>query len=239
MRPKIYAMIPARLGSQRLKLKNLALLNGKPLIYYAIKSAKDSKVFKKIFINSDANIFSKISKRYNVDFYKRKKNLGSSKTKSDSVVYDFMKNFSQFDILVWVNSIAPLQSSNEIRKIVNFFVKKKIDSLITVENKKIHCNFNSKPLNYSKNARFAKTQDLKEIQTFVYSLMMWKRKSFIKEYSKNKSAIMCGRTFFYPVKFPSTTIIKNVNDLALAELIMKSKSKRFNLKYDKIKKNKT
>ena len=76
MKPLIYAMIPARIGSQRLKLKNLTLLNGKPLIYYAIKAAKDSKIFKKIYINSDNEIFKKIAKRYNVAFYKRKKRLG-------------------------------------------------------------------------------------------------------------------------------------------------------------------
>ena len=33
---KIIAMIPARMGSTRLKYKNLALINNKPLIYYSI-----------------------------------------------------------------------------------------------------------------------------------------------------------------------------------------------------------
>ena len=37
------AIIPARIGSQRLKWKNLILLKNKPLIYYAVKAAKDSK----------------------------------------------------------------------------------------------------------------------------------------------------------------------------------------------------
>jgi CMP-N-acetylneuraminic acid synthetase len=32
----IVAMVPARMGSERLKMKNLALLNGQPLISYAI-----------------------------------------------------------------------------------------------------------------------------------------------------------------------------------------------------------
>ena len=50
MKDKIYAMIPARIGSQRLKFKNLALLNNKPIIYYAINAAKQSKCFDKIFI---------------------------------------------------------------------------------------------------------------------------------------------------------------------------------------------
>ena len=234
MRPKIYAMIPARIGSQRLKYKNLALINKKPMIYYAIKEAKKSGCFDKIFINSDHEIFSKIAQRYKVNFYKRAKKLGGSNIKSDSVVYDFIKNNSGIDIFVWVNSIAPFQTSVEIKKIVSFFSRKKIDSLVTVENKKIHCNYNKKPLNYSKNSKFSKTQDLKEIQIFAYSLMMWKRKAFLKQYKENKNAILCGKTYFYPVRNLSTIIIKKVEDLKLADYVMKSSSKKFTLKYDKI-----
>ena len=37
---KIYAMIPARIGSTRFKKKNLALLNGKPMIEYSIEASK-------------------------------------------------------------------------------------------------------------------------------------------------------------------------------------------------------
>ena len=234
MKPNIYAMIPARSGSQRLKLKNLAILNGKPLIFYAIQSAKKSKIFKKIFVNSEDSIFAKIAKRYKVNFYKRNKKLASSSTKSDDVVYDFFQNNPKVDILVWVNSIAPLQTGKEIKKIVNHFVKKKIDSLITVENKKTHCNYNNKPLNYLKNSKFAKTQDLKAIQTFVYSIMMWRKQTFLNQYKKNKNAILSGKSFFYPVKNPSNIIIKTVDDLKLADLFIKSKNKKFSLKYDKI-----
>ena len=153
------------------------------MIYYTINAAKKSGCFDKIFINSDHKIFSKISKKYKVNFYKRIKSLGGSNIKSDSIVYDFMKNNPEADIVVWVNPIAPFQTAKEIKKIVNFFSKKKIDSLITVENKKIHCNYNGKPLNYIKNSKFAKTQDLKMIQTFVYSLMT---KSFRIEWFASK-----------------------------------------------------
>ena len=238
MKQKICAMIPARIGSQRLKYKNLALINKKPMIYYAIEAAKKSGCFNKIFINSDHDIFSKIAKRYKVNFYQRVKKLGGSNIKSDSIVYDFMKNNPEFDILVWVNSIAPLQTGNEIKKVVNFFSRKTIDSLITVENKKTHCNFNNKPLNYSKNSKFSKTQDLKMIQAFVYSLMMWKRKTFMKKYKKDKNAILCGKTYFYPITNLSTIIVKKPDDLKLVDYAIKSKSKKFILKYDKIIKSK-
>ena len=48
---KIVAMIPARMGSERLKEKNLALIDGKPMIYYAIIAAKDSGLISRIIIN--------------------------------------------------------------------------------------------------------------------------------------------------------------------------------------------
>ena len=95
MKGKIIAMIPARVGSERLKMKNLALINDKPLIYYSIKAAKKSCVFDNIVLNSDSLIFEKIAKRYLIDFYLRPKELGSSQTRSDDVVADFMKTYSK------------------------------------------------------------------------------------------------------------------------------------------------
>ena len=115
-------MIPARIGSERLKFKNLALVNNRPLIYYSINTAKKSKIFTDIFINSDNKIFEKISKRYFTNFYLIKKKLGSSNTKSDDVVYDFLKNI-ECDILVWVNPISPLLLEDDIKKTVKYFIK--------------------------------------------------------------------------------------------------------------------
>ena len=59
MKKKIIAMIPARIGSKRLKKKNLVLINNKPLINYAIDAAKKTKIFSKIVLNSDHKIFKK------------------------------------------------------------------------------------------------------------------------------------------------------------------------------------
>ena len=40
---KILAITLARAGSKRIKKKNIKKLNGKPLVYYTIKAALDSK----------------------------------------------------------------------------------------------------------------------------------------------------------------------------------------------------
>ena len=114
---KIVAMIPARIGSKRLKYKNLALIDNKPMIYYAIKVAKESKCFDRIVINSDHPIFFEVAKRYKVDFYLREKKLGGSKIRSDDIVYNFMQEYKH-DICCWINPIAPLQTSNDINNTI-------------------------------------------------------------------------------------------------------------------------
>ncbi len=117
---KIIAMIPARRGSTRLKAKNLALLNGRPLVSYAIEAAKASGVFDRVVLNSEDDIFSGIAKECGAEFYKRPADLASSTAKSDTVVNDFiLKN--PCDIVAWVNSTSPLQTGGEIRSVAEYF----------------------------------------------------------------------------------------------------------------------
>ena len=231
---KIFAMIPARIGSERLKYKNLAILKNKPLIYYAINSAKKSKIFDKIFLNSDNSLFKKISDKYNIQFYLRKKKYGSSNTKSDTVVNDFFSNH-ECDILVWVNPIAPLIQAHEISGAVKFFIQNNLNSLITVHKKFAHSLIGSKPINFKFNQVFAKTQDLKPITIMNYSIMMWKKESFIKSFSKNNHAILHGKKGFYEISDNSALIVKYAEDLELISKIMESSKKhKSKLRYDKI-----
>lgn len=232
MKKKIIAMIPARIGSQRLKKKNLALIGRKPLIQYSIEAAKNAKIFDEIYINSDSVIFSKIAKKNKIKFFNRSKNLGLSQTKSDDVVYNFIQNI-ECDYIVWVNPIAPLQSSKEIVKALKYFIKNKFNSLITTNKFKYHALFQKKPLNFKINSKFAKTQDLKEVELMVYSLMMWKSSSFIKSYKKNKTGILHGKVGYYPVNKLSGLIVKDIFDLKLISMLLKSMRTKFKLNYFK------
>ena len=225
-------MIPARIGSQRLKKKNLAIINKRPLIEYVIQTAKETKLFNEIFINSDDKIFKKIALKNDVNFYLRNKKFGSSNTKSDDVVYDFLKN-NKCDILVWVNPIAPLQKPEEIKKVINFFITKKLNSLITTNQLKNHSIFKGKPLNFNLKERFAKTQNLDPVETMVYSIMMWRSNSFIKSYMKSKKAILHGKVGYYPVSKLSGIIVKDKLDFEIVSTIMKTNKNKKKIKYFK------
>jgi CMP-N-acetylneuraminic acid synthetase len=231
----ITAMIPARMGSARLAMKNLALLNGKPLIYYAINAAKTSGAFDRIVLNSEDVIFGKIAKRYNVDFYHRPAQWATSQAKSDFVVYDFLKN-NPCDIIAWVNPTSPLQTGAEIRAAADYFLKERLDSLITVKNEQVHCVYKGKPVNFKLKEVFARTQDLEPVQPFVYSVMMWRADIFARTFEKNGHAFFCGKAGFYPAGKFSGIIIKREEDLMFADYILRaaSKNKAYKVRYDKI-----
>ena len=231
----IYAMIPARYGSTRLKMKNLALINGQPMISYAINAAKESGVFDKVVVNSEHDIFKKIAERYNVTFYQRPDQLGSSQAKSDAVVFDFINKYTEADIVVWVNPTSPLQTADEVHDVVNYFIDENLDSLITVENKQVHTIFNDVPVNYDIQKIFAQTQDLIPVQPFVYSIMMWRASTFIAEYEKNGHALFCGKFGTYAVSKLTGLIVKNQEDLLIIDGILRNKDLfSAKLEYDKI-----
>lgn len=231
----VVAMVPARMGSERLRMKNLALLNGRPLISYAIEAAKASGVFNRVVVNSDDQVFQKISQRYGVEFYLRPDYLGSSDTKSDDVVYDFMRKHPS-DIVAWVNPISPLQTGEEIRQIVQHFQQENLDSLITVKDEQVHCVYQGEPLNFSTEGLFAKTQDLVPVQSFVYSVMMWRSKTFLEEYDREGFALLSGKLGYFPVSKESAVIIKTDEDLLMADNILKARegAGAYQVRYDEL-----
>jgi CMP-N-acetylneuraminic acid synthetase len=213
------AMIPARIGSERLKYKNLRMLAGKPVISHVIDAARESGVFDRIVLNSDTPVFAEIAARHGVEFYNRPVELGGSEVKSDDVVANFMRNH-EGAILAWVNPIAPLQPAGEIAAVIDHFIADGLDTLITVKNEQVHCLYEGRPINFSYEGLFAKTQDLTPVQSMVYSVMMWRYDCFLPHYEENGYALLSGKVGYYPVGRDSTVIIKREEDLGIAEAIL-------------------
>ena len=66
-------MIPARIGSQKFKQKNLALIENKTVLEWGIMAAKKSNVFDRIIVIGDDSIFRDIAHKNEVDFFKGQK----------------------------------------------------------------------------------------------------------------------------------------------------------------------
>lgn len=217
---KLLAMIPGRIGSTRLKMKNLALLDGKPLMSYAIEAAKASQVFDRIVVNADHPVFERIAAQAGVDFYLRPEALGSASTTSDEVVYDFMVKHPA-EIVAWVNPTSPLQSPGEIRSVVTHFLAEHLDSLITVKEERVHALLNGHPLNFHVEEPFARTQDLAPIHFAVYSVMMWRTITFMQSFQERGHALLSGKVGYVPVSKLSAVIVKTPEDLLIAEELLR------------------
>ncbi len=64
---EILAIIPARGGSKSLPRKNIALMNGHPLISYTIRQALDSKMITRVMVSTDDAEIAEIARRYGAD----------------------------------------------------------------------------------------------------------------------------------------------------------------------------
>lgn len=215
-----YAMIPARHGSKRLPLKNLALIDGSPLISYAIQAAQESASFDRVIVNGDHDVFHSVAEEYGAEFYKRPPELGSDLTRSDHVVADFVHSFPEADTVAWVNPIAPLQGADEIATVMTFFFQEGLDSLITTQHRHVHVQYKSTPLNFDPNGLFDRTQDLEPVEMFVYSMMVWDTRTFKREFEIKDGAIFCGSFGTYPASAEASIIVKTKEDLQLIERML-------------------
>tara|TARA_B110000971_G_scaffold76039_1_gene78093 strand:- start:40 stop:696 length:657 start_codon:yes stop_codon:yes gene_type:complete len=141
---KPIAIIPARAGSQRIKLKNITLFHNKPLIYWTIKSAVESKVFAKIYISTDGTIIknelNKFKKFKNkIFFLYRPKKLSRSKTKTSSLIkYLIKKNSLEkfFTDFILLQPTSPLRKKEHIIKMWNIYKKYNLNDFFSVSEKK-------------------------------------------------------------------------------------------------------
>ncbi len=132
---KFLCVIPARKGSVRLKNKNLKLFNGKPLIYWTIKCAKDAGL-KDIYIFTNCCKIKKFSTNFGLStFIDRPDFISQSNTKMSETVIYFEKNLNknniEFDALIILQPTSPLRKFKDLKSAMKVFAKKKPDTLVS------------------------------------------------------------------------------------------------------------
>ncbi|KKR58818.1 MAG: N-acylneuraminate cytidylyltransferase [Candidatus Curtissbacteria bacterium GW2011_GWA1_40_47] len=123
---KPLCIIPARGGSKRFPKKNMALLNGKPLVDYAIEVALASKIFSRVCVSSEDQEILDIAKSYNPDFaMPRPQRLARDKSRIPQVckyVLDELlklgEKYEEFAILL---PTSPLRTTTDIVKSFKIF----------------------------------------------------------------------------------------------------------------------
>ena len=235
MNKKIIALIPARLGSIRVKAKCLRLIGEKPLIYYSIDALKGCSIFSDIYVNSDSELIGKVANRYGVKFYKRNPDLATSDSMIDNYIYDFLINIP-CDVLAVVNPTSPFLTSKEIEASVNHFLDNDFDTQLACETIRTHCFYKSRAINFTTKGQHPRSQDLIPIQALNFAVTIWDAKKYIDHYEKYGHGIYTGKLGFYAFEGLSTIDIDWDEDFLLAQMIMENLDNYKDLKpqYDEV-----
>ena len=224
------AIIPARARSKRIKNKNIKSFLGKPIISYAIKYAKESKLFDKIIVSSDSKKILRIAKKFGAEVpFVRPKNIA----KDSSLTIDVIKHSIKWlqkkgykpKFICCIYPASPLMIPNDLKRSYKVVKKKNSNFVIAATRysypiqKSFFLKKNKIRLLHS-SKRSAPTQNLKDFfhdagQFYWASKEIWlKKKSILSNDS-------------YAFKLPRLRVqdIDNINDWKIAEKLFRLKYK--------------
>lgn len=210
MMGKVIAMIPARMGSKRLKVKNLLEIDGVPMIVRAMRKAMAMDCFDEVWVNSESDVFGDLAKAEGVSFHKRPDELSVDSATSEVFVHEFLKAHD-CEYLIQVHSIAPLLHPDEISAFVTEMKTGKYDTLLSGVDEQIHCMMGCKELNFNF-TDMGMTQALEPIQRLSWSLTGWKASSYVEEHEAGRCATFHGRIGFFPLSKLSGWVVKVDSD---------------------------
>lgn len=136
----ILAVIPVRGGSKGIPRKNVRLMNGRPLVFYAVKNAKGCEFITDVAVTTDDLEIMHIVSDYGVDVIEREKYLAGDMVTLDPVVYDALlkmerRKRKKYDIVITLQATSPLLNSQTLNNAIKKFIEDDADTCISVVNK--------------------------------------------------------------------------------------------------------
>ncbi len=135
---KILCIICARGGSKGIPGKNKAIVAGKPLIAYTVRSAKECDYFDGIIVSTDDKEIMKIASDYGISApFKRPEHLSKDDASKIDVIrhaVEWAENnwHKKYDIIVDLSVVSPLRTFEDIKNSIGLLVNKNADNLFSV-----------------------------------------------------------------------------------------------------------
>lgn len=120
-------IIPARGGSKGIPRKNLRPLNGKPLIYYSIRLALNSRFAPDVYVSTDDSEIAYFAEKFGVKVHMRDKNLGGDRVTLDPVIYEAYTAIAkqqkkEYDFVITLQPTSPLLTTQSLDKAIEGMV---------------------------------------------------------------------------------------------------------------------
>ena len=213
------AVIPVRSGSTRLPKKNYKDFNSRTLPEIARDKCLNSDIFDKVIISSDDPSLEELVNCKEVEFLLRNKRLSDENATTDIVVDFFFKVYSSCKSILWVNSVSPLQSIDDIKKCGLRLNDPEVDCVMSVNTLFQHCSIADRPINFNPKNSFEMTQDLEPIQRYIYSCMGWKRETYVNNRKQGFKGLFPGNIALVEASVLAGMLIKYEEDFVLCARI--------------------
>lgn len=112
------AIIPARGGSQRIPGKNKRAFHGKPIIYYAIKTAHESGLFDKVVVSTDDPEIAEIAMTNGAFAWHRYKAFCADECGTQEVLAQCAAFFTKEDWICGIYATTPLMLATDLQRAV-------------------------------------------------------------------------------------------------------------------------
>lgn len=137
MHKKVLGIIPARGGSKGVKRKNIRSVGGKPLIYWSIKVAQESKLLTNYFVSTEDKEISDVAESFGATIFNRPHHLAGDQTPMIPVLQHLCveaeKLHSRFDYILLMQPTAPMRTAKHIDGAIDLMSKHSdCDSLVSV-----------------------------------------------------------------------------------------------------------
>ncbi|MBI5728774.1 MAG: acylneuraminate cytidylyltransferase family protein [Candidatus Magasanikbacteria bacterium] len=137
-RPVVLAIIPARLGSTRIPLKNIKYFLGKPLITYTIRQALQVPFINRVIVDTDSPRIAAIAQRYGAEVpFLRPARLATSTAKVYDSIEHLLKKLKKTEgysptHIVLLQTTSPLREQKDIESCWRLIHRTDATTVLTV-----------------------------------------------------------------------------------------------------------
>ena len=226
---KLWAIIPARSGSKRLKNKNIYNFCGHPLLSWTIKVAKKSTFIDDVIVSTDDQNLANIAIKYGGKTpFIRPKYLSGNAVKTVDVINHSIKklNIRNNDFIILLQPTSPLRNSTDIENSIKILsTNRSLKNVVSVSEvdhpiEWVNTLPSNKSLkNFIKKGNLGKrSQDFPKRYIINGAIYIIRVEDFINK----QSLILEKNSYAYVMPKSRSIDIDNINDLKLAEFLFKN-----------------
>lgn len=138
MRNDVLIIIPARGGSKGIPRKNIKSLNGKPLIYYAIDTARAITTDDNICISTDDVEIKSMLENYGLEVpFLRPQELSTDTAGTYEVLLHaldyYEKQGKHYDIVLLLQTTSPFRTAEQVKEALALYDRSQADMVVSVK----------------------------------------------------------------------------------------------------------